>query len=147
MTNSSVASQTKPYPAICLPDNSGCDFYQCRENIGNCGNQGYYLGYGFHNCRKFTRAREHMSPLGRAWIHQVRYCLQNQLAKLSENANCKASYDFAMETHVDCYFSTNSFDISFCDLGDKDKKLVYRIVGKQVKYRPLFWMLKLKHCR
>ena len=50
-----------------------CNYYRCREQVAQCGEEGYLLGYVGRYCDRFSTVTEPvLSPRGAEWMKKVR---------------------------------------------------------------------------
>ncbi|MBA3946491.1 MAG: DUF4157 domain-containing protein [Herpetosiphonaceae bacterium] len=90
---------------------ASCEFYRCREaNNGNqCGQSGYYLGYGLKYCERFSRVlRPILSEPGQRWLDRTRVCLMQHIQDhvpyhVPFDFNCDAVKRSAFDSHPNCY--------------------------------------------
>ncbi|MGN6533177.1 MAG: eCIS core domain-containing protein [Ginsengibacter sp.] len=101
----------EPQPEDCskytkMTGDDVCEFYRCRERrSGNaCGNSGYYLGYGYKYCKRFTELRKRMSEPGKRWIDKTRQCLWEHIDKnIDYHTPCELVKSAAFDSHPICY--------------------------------------------
>ena len=82
-----------------------CEFYLCRERRHPCGATGYYRGYGYKYCDRFTRLlRPRLSPAGQRWVDQTRRCLMEHVDRhIPVDAPCDQVKRSAFDSHPGCY--------------------------------------------
>ena len=109
---------------------AACDYYRCREaqSSGQCGDEGYYLGFGYQYCLRYRQVTEpRMSEFGQQWSARTRRCLMEILdADIEDTPDCAALEDAGYESHLDCYA-----DSGFCDLSLSDRKRLFHTVDSE----------------
>ncbi|MDE2154828.1 MAG: DUF4157 domain-containing protein [Xanthomonadaceae bacterium] len=82
-----------------------CEFYLCRERRHPCGAAGYYRGYGYKYCDRFTRLlRPRLSRAGQRWVDQTRLCLMEYVDRhIPLDAPCDRVKRSAFDSHPRCY--------------------------------------------
>lgn len=81
-----------------------CDFYLCRERRHPCGEKGYYKGYGYKYCERFTRLESRLSASGKDWLPKTRRCLQQHIDRnIPADTPCPRVKQSAFDSHPDCY--------------------------------------------
>ena len=81
-----------------------CDFYLCRDRQHPCGEGGYYKGYGYKYCNRFTRLEPRLSAPGRDWVRTTLRCLQEHIDRnIAVDAPCSEVKQSAFDSHPDCY--------------------------------------------
>lgn len=102
---------------------AACDYYRCREaqSVGQCGNDGYYQGFGARYCVRYAQTTEpKMTPEGQLWSASSRRCLIESLdANVVDSPVCEALVEAGYATHAACYRETR-----FCDLPLSDVRRV-----------------------
>jgi hypothetical protein len=82
-----------------------CDFYLCRERQHPCGSAGYYQGYGYKYCQRFTALAGKTTPAGKRWALATLRCLQEHIeANIPIGAPCSEVWKSAFDSHPNCYF-------------------------------------------
>ena len=114
---SAVRAPEESAPEDCSRLVGDCEFYLCRERRHPCGTTGYYRGYGYKYCERFTRVLwPRLSPAGRRWIDQTRRCLMEHVDRhIPVDAPCDQVKRSAFDSHPDCYVSGG---ICFLDPGE-----------------------------
>lgn len=114
---SAVRAPEESAPEDCSPLVGDCEFYLCRERRHPCGATGYYRGYGYKYCERFTRVLwPRLSPAGRRWIDQTRRCLMEHVDRhIPVDAQCDQVKRSAFDSHPDCYVRGG---ICFLDPGE-----------------------------
>ena len=98
-----------------------CDFYQCRERRHPCGEEGYYKGYGYKYCKRFSRLEPHLTVPGRDWVRKTLRCLQEHIdCNIPVDSPCSAVKKSAYDSHPDCYVLSG---VCFLDLNEWRKIL------------------------
>jgi len=94
-----------------------CSYYDCRESISRCGDDGYLTGYVGKYCQRFATVTEpRVSPAAAAWLGRVRHCLVDYLeAEVPYDADCETIDQRGTDSHAACYVQTG-----FCDLSPLD---------------------------
>ena len=96
-----------------------CEMYSCLEakNGLNCGDRGYFRGYGQKYCARFSAITgEFMSDAGREWLAGVRTCLLDEVENLLEKTtSCGDIRQGAFDSHPGCYV-----DSGLCSLPPSD---------------------------
>jgi hypothetical protein len=94
-----------------------CSYYDCRESISRCGEDGYLTGYVGKYCQRFATVTEpRVSPAAAAWLGRVRHCLVDYLeAEVAYDADCETIDRRGTDSHAECYVQTG-----FCDLSPLD---------------------------
>jgi hypothetical protein len=84
-----------------------CEYYRCREQIQPCGEDGYFLRFGYHYCSEFMeRSKPKLNATEGKWLDQVAACLQRAVEKIPTTSSCTDVEDLAIDSHVECYLST-----------------------------------------
>lgn len=96
---------TSRHEEECADFFGSCEFYRCRERKHPCGNQGYYEGYGYKYCERFSQTtRSTMTTAGRDWVDCTLLCLQRYIHNnITENSSCNIVRERAFDSHSDCY--------------------------------------------
>lgn len=107
---------------------ASCDYYLCKEAAQGdapCGEDGYYLGYGFKYCERISLvARPRLSEEGKLWLDDARRCLMEEVERQLEDENsCSVVKQIALESHPGCYM-----DAGFCSLPWGDMWSVFMTV-------------------
>lgn len=126
------AGATYPTREAChAPVAEDCSFYRtCLEATRPCGEDGYALGFGERLCYAFLADDARFSAEGRAWLREVRPCLQRGLVpSLDDHAACDESYERAMSSHVACYTDEAH---AICDLPLGDVVELARVLGREL---------------
>lgn len=117
VTNNAFAQPSVPSQQVnCQASAVSCDYYKCKEAQKNCGNDGYWIGFGQQYCQKFLENEAGFSAQTQSWFHSVRFCLQNQTNFFSSQNSCSDDFKQAMHAHVNCYAQTG-----FCQLSIEDR--------------------------
>jgi len=99
---------------------AACDYYRCREaqSEGQCGNDGYYQGFGARYCLRYAQATEPtMSPEGQLWSASSRRCLIESLdADVADTPVCEDLIEAGYQTHASCYQQTGFCELSLSDV-------------------------------
>jgi outer membrane protein OmpA-like peptidoglycan-associated protein len=92
-------------PENCSELIDDCEFYLCRERRHPCGVQGYYQGYGYKYCERFSRLlRPRLSRPGQRWVDQTRRCLMEYIDRhVPLDAPCDRVKRLAFDSHPECY--------------------------------------------
>lgn len=113
------------------PSKDSCVFYlhqeidrQCLNRAGDSSN--YLTHFGYNYCNKFLYNNLAQRSKEMAYfLVNVRYCLQDKLARLNSNLNCVAMEKAAIASHYGCYL-----EAKFCALSINEQVAVAReIVG------------------
>lgn len=106
--------QDCPIPSVDELAGSETDFYECIENILDCGEDGYPLSFGVKYAGRFNNvARPRMDEKGKAWVDGTTICLQRELRDaISSESDCEEVNNIGFGTHNDCYIENG-----FCSLG------------------------------
>ena len=118
----------------CEPEQNSCDFYQCREGRHQCGDDGYYLGFGYKYCQEYIELTPTFKPETQRWMADVRLCLQEELAALSENRMCKDAMNFAFDSHSKCYM-----EAGVCSLPLSEFYQVLKVIKGNVLLPKIFF--------
>jgi|MDSW01.2.fsa_nt_gb hypothetical protein len=98
-----------------------CEMYSCLEaqNGLNCGDRGYFRGYGQKYCARFSAITgEFMSDAGRQWLANVRSCLLDEVESLLEDtSSCKDIRQGAFDSHPGCYVQSGLCSLPPSDWG------------------------------
>ena len=126
----------------CEVSQNSCNAYLCLEGSQHCGIKGYYLGYAYKYCERFSKKTKKFSPKGQKWLRSVKSCLQKNAVETSKKINsCKKIKKNAFKGHVPCYIEGG-----FCKLPFKDKfkimKTVYDSILKPRTLLPGFKILR-----
>lgn len=93
-----------------------CEFYLCRERRHPCGDGGYYKGYGYKYCNRFSRLARSLSAPGRDWVWKTLRCLHEHLDRnVPIDAPCQEVKKSAFDSHPDCYVRSG---VCFLDVGE-----------------------------
>lgn len=105
---------------VSLEGCAACDYYRCRDAqaAGQCGDDGYYLGFGYRYCLRYAQVTEpRMSDEGQAWSAANRACLIESLeANVPDSDDCHALIDAGYGTHAGCYRETGFCNLSLPDI-------------------------------
>jgi hypothetical protein len=101
------------------------EFYQCREDLFACGEEGYYLGYAHKYCDRFqTETRPLMTAAGQDWLDCTLVCLQEHVMNnIPVEASCDATMESAIAAHNGCYLQCG-----LCSLPPGDLDLVQNTI-------------------
>jgi hypothetical protein len=117
-----LVSSSDPIQACPIPDEDAIAgdeavFYECAEEIAQCGPDGYLIGYGAKYAERFyTQTRPRMTPRGQQWLDDVLVCLQSSLRdSIDANTSCDDIRTIAFDEHPACYV-----DAGFCTLSPWD---------------------------
>lgn len=109
---------------------AACDYYRCREaqSAGQCGEDGYYLGFGHQYCLRYRQVTEpKMSEIGQQWSARTRRCLMEILdADIEDTADCEALEEAGYDSHLDCYSGSG-----FCDLSLSDRTRLFQTIDPE----------------
>ncbi len=94
-----------PEPEDCRSFIGTCEYYHCRERTHRCGPTGYYQGYGFKYCDRFSNlTRPTMTTAGQDWIDLTLRCLQVRMENdIPADADCGDARSQAFNAHPPCY--------------------------------------------
>ncbi len=94
-----------------------CNYYRCREQVAQCGEEGYLLGYVGRYCDRFSTVTEPvLSPRGAEWMKKVRRCLIDELeAGTSADSSCEEIAEVGVESHATCYVQAGFCSLSLTD--------------------------------
>ncbi len=120
---------TKNVPTDCRELVGDCDYYLCREKQQACGVKGYYLAFGYQYCNKSLGGfQERVSENARGWLKNVATCLQQTLEdEVPTQTECKEVKNRAVDSHIQCYKSTN-----FCALKIEDKIKIIAMLSPEL---------------
>jgi hypothetical protein len=105
-----------------------CDYYLCRESVESCGDNGYFLHFGYPYCEELmTDVRPKMSEKAADWMSRAAACLQERVEAMPLTHSCEDMASLAIATHPDCYVSTG-----FCELKFSDKLLIAEKIWKSL---------------
>lgn len=95
---------------------ASCDYYLCKEAAEGdsaCGEEGYYLGYGFKYCERMSLiTRTELSGPGKVWLDGARLCLIEEVERqIDDEHSCSDIKQIAFDSHPGCYI-----DSGFCSL-------------------------------
>ncbi len=111
-------------------DCAQCDYYLCRDAQApmSCGDAGYYQGFGYAYCLRYMQVTTpHMTPVGRAFMHDVRRCLMRVMeSDIAPTATCTDVRAAAFASHEQCYV-----DAGFCNVGLADRARILATVSPQ----------------
>jgi outer membrane protein OmpA-like peptidoglycan-associated protein len=109
----------KKEPEGCSHLVGSCDFYLCREKKHPCGDKGYYKGYGYKYCERFTKILEPiMSKEGKKWLQDTRLCLQKHIdTKIPLDTPCPEVKESAFDSHPFCYVYSGLCSLSPVEWG------------------------------
>jgi hypothetical protein len=108
----------------CEIDENSCNAYLCMEGMNHCGNKGYYLGYAYKYCDRFSRHMDKFSIAGQQWLLDTKVCLQkSSLDYATAGYSCKTIKKEGFKKHVPCYL-----DSGFCEMPFRDKFAVMRVI-------------------
>ncbi len=117
-----------------------CDYYRCKEESQpqeeQCGDSGYYLGYGLKYCQRFQQStRSHLSAAGDRWLDSVMNCLmRSNEEEVTPDQSCQELKTIAFDSHPGCYVQTG-----FCELSWNDKAWIFFTVDRaDIKFRQIF---------
>lgn len=87
-----------------------CEYYQCREVVQPCGQDGYFQRFGYPYCSKISnQLGAQVTPAEKAWIERAAVCLQTELNAMPVDWSCSRTEDEAIISHTHCYV-----DAGFC---------------------------------
>jgi len=126
----------------CEVSEESCNSYLCMEDDNNCGKRGYYIGFGYKYCTKFSKYINKFSLTGQFWLFDAKVCLQKATLEVSRKGlSCRQVKKASFKSHVPCYI-----DAGFCDLPLKDKfqvmKVIYKTILKPSTFLPGFKVMK-----
>lgn len=93
------------------PSLESCQYYQEAEASFQCGASGYLMRDAYPMCVYYVQMAPFMSWETRAWLPDIRLCLQERLFQRRDSLSCESLNRVAIQTHVDCYIETG-----YCDL-------------------------------
>lgn len=93
------------------------DFYYCVEDVAQCGDDGYLVGYGARYAERYMqRTRPFLSTAGKRFLDKNLVCLQEALReRVDQFTSCDEIRDLAFDSHPDCYIANG-----FCELPVRD---------------------------
>lgn len=118
---------------------ASCDYYLCKEaadGAAACGEDGYYLGYGFRYCERISQVtRPRLSDAGKVWLDSARRCLMEEVElQVEHEHSCSDIQQIAFDSHPACYM-----DAGFCSLPWGDMWSVFMTVDPtDVEMRQVF---------
>jgi hypothetical protein len=128
LSSPSMEATTLPEKCSTNIPRDSCAFYtECLEQTLPCGPQGYAINYGGHFCQAFAANADEFSTMGKQWISDVMYCLQNELVPLLQALKaptCKNIKDFAFDSHPGCYLKAG-----VCTLPLNDWLAIANVIG------------------
>lgn len=94
-----------------------CEYYRCREEQSQCGEDAYLAGYVGPYCDRFSRVTEEKaSPEAAAWLEEVRACLVTTLENATdESSSCEEIESIGIASHATCYVQAGFCDLSLSD--------------------------------
>jgi hypothetical protein len=100
-----------------LDDCRLCSYYDCREQVAQCGPDAYLVGYGARYCRRYAQVTEpSVSPEAAAWLQRVRRCLVTWLEdNVPYDASCSEIEALGPDSHAVCYVETGFCELSIAD--------------------------------
>lgn len=108
-----------------------CEYYQCLEKQENCGQDGYYIEFGLHYCRKYQAEDYKYTERGKEFLDNIRTCLQGELEReiirAGELPKCSKIKKFAIETHKSCYSENH-----YCNLPNSDQRHIKLAAKKEI---------------
>jgi hypothetical protein len=124
----SASSLARAEGTPCAKQIGNCDYYLCRESIESCGENGYFLHFGYPYCEGLmSDVRPKMSEEGAIWMSRAATCLQEQVEAMPLTHSCEDMASLAIATHPDCYVSTG-----FCELKLSDQLLIAEKIWKSL---------------
>ena len=123
------------------PENSpasscSCQVYLDLEQDNPCGPQGAFLREGYSYCQLFLDENvEDYTPVGREFIKDVRYCLEQKAIGLPEKMDCKKRTKATANSHRECYAAEN-----FCQIPLSDKIQILNSIGLNILKPPFVFL-------
>lgn len=121
-----------------------CDYYLCRESVQHCGEDGYFLRFGYHYCSRFFKeVKPNVSEREQQWLERVGSCLQRKVDDIPLYQSCLRAEDEAITSHTECYVQTG-----FCAMPMSMRFRLFSIVYGELKDERMFstFMSILKRC-
>lgn len=116
VTVTDLPSRVHEQPEDCSRLVGSCEFYRCRDRRHPCGEDGYYMGYGYKYCQRFTSLEPSLSAPARDWLRKTLLCLQVYVDRnIPYNADCTTVKAMAFDSHPDCYVGSG---VCFLDVDD-----------------------------
>ena len=122
------------YGLECSQFKDDCEYYSCVEAQKHCGKKKYPLGFGRRYCLKFDQRSEDFSEAGQKWLQSTKECLISASLEKDDGLSCKEFKRESVKLHVPCYINSG-----YCDLPNRDKKLVKKIIYKSLWRPSLVW--------
>jgi hypothetical protein len=129
----------------CIYAKGTCDYYLCREQEQPCGQNGYFIDFGYHYCTKYRdKTAKHLSHEGQLWLPDVALCLQNELGNIPVQNSCKSAAHQAIASHTACYINTG-----FCSLRWTDRFKIIQAALPELSNAHVRRAFKkvLRHCK
>ena len=99
-----VSSSSTRAPEDCGDLIGSCDYYLCRERQHPCGEAGYYKGYGYKYCERFSQLEPRLSAPGKDWVRKTLRCLQEHIDRnVPTDTPCPQVRKSAYDSHPGCY--------------------------------------------
>ena len=85
-----------------------CSYYQCLEEIAQCGSKGYLENFVGKYCSRFMQVTyPRLSQAGKDWMDGVRECLiTNMEAGYYPEEECSSIEKRGIDDHISCYVDT-----------------------------------------
>jgi hypothetical protein len=101
-----------------VPGCGGCDYYACRESRQACGDQGYFLGYGYKYCtRLLTVTRPRLSTAGQEMLDRARNCLmRGSEEEIQSGDSCEVASEKSFAMHPQCYVENGACALPLSDM-------------------------------
>ena len=103
----------------CQPTISGsCSFYDCAENLKQCGKDQYLTKVGLKYCNLMIQSLPLFSPASKVVVAELLKCQQNAISPPINNkdATCDDIEDYGYDAMVPCFSRHGAFsNYSLCD--------------------------------
>jgi hypothetical protein len=126
-------------PYACEGLIGNCEYYRCRESIQPCGEDGYFIHFGYRYCKQFfTELSPNVSEREQQWLERVGACLQRKVDEIPIYQSCSNTEDAAIYSHTECYVQTGfcamPYSLRFRLLGIvyeelKDKRMIETLMN------------------
>ncbi len=124
LASASLARGLTPQPlrvSHCSTSTSSCGFYQCAEEVFQCGLTGYLLSVGAPLCNPEAYTNTESEQMIQ-FTQNVRKCLQEQIIQLAPTVrNCADLKAKALHSHIPCFV-----EYGFCDLTMAERRGVFK---------------------
>jgi hypothetical protein len=112
----------------CAAKIGSCEYYQCREQLQSCGDDGYFLRFGYRYCMDFLQQmRPKVAAPQAQWLDQVATCLQTALDAIPTDLSCADTQSAAIASHESCYVMTG-----FCTLPLETKFQILQVIYREL---------------